>query len=305
MRPLDQGLKRRYVEAATLLHEQGEEVTTKKIAQQLGAQWKAVRRYLHRHEKFAAMLGVSIRKPSDEEDYTRAVSNLYSRGVKITCENIAKELGVGSSSVARFLKKRPWLRERQSSVSLEASFDSDVVSPKPLPTEQPPVPPPAPSAVEKPQERLSVLPPLASVRKARAAQPTTAPTPPVSKEPPAPEPEPKKKAPVERQVVKKRPVTPPLLSRRAEVEWQPRIHSGPILPLQAGPTPEGKKPKREDITVEYLDERTMRFPLDKVTPRRYVDLARKGLLKYQQQGLPRPDFLPDPAEVAEELGEKL
>lgn len=68
---------------------------------------------------------------------------------------------------------------------------------------------------------------------------------------------------------------------------------------------EGNGKSFPEITVSYFDERLLHIVLDKVSPRRYVELAREGLLKHQQQNMPKPAHLPDPAEVAKELGLEL
>ncbi len=65
---------------------------------------------------------------------------------------------------------------------------------------------------------------------------------------------------------------------------------------------EYKTKKFHDLTVTRWDENALRYVLDKVTPRQYVELTQQGMLKYQRTNLQRPDFLPDPVEVAEELG---
>jgi transcriptional regulator with XRE-family HTH domain len=57
-----------------------------------------------------------------------------------------------------------------------------------------------------------------------------------------------------------------------------------------------------DITVSHWDENLVRIVLDKVSPQEYVEIARKGFLKYQRLKTERPDHLPDPEEVAKELG---
>jgi hypothetical protein len=75
------------------------------------------------------------------------------------------------------------------------------------------------------------------------------------------------------------------------------------LPESAKSSPERRELLR-DRTVTHMDEQTLRLVLNKVSARQYVELAEKGLLKHQQLDEERPEHLPDPADVARELGIK-
>jgi hypothetical protein len=83
-----------------------------------------------------------------------------------------------------------------------------------------------------------------------------------------------------------------------------------VLPISESPprqssVQKGQEKNVSDITVEYWNNNSQRFALDKVSLRRYVELAQKGELKYQQLKCTRPEHLPDPAVIAQKLGIKL
>ncbi len=66
------------------------------------------------------------------------------------------------------------------------------------------------------------------------------------------------------------------------------------------PRPVLNQPHNE-VVVEYYDEKAGRLVMDKISIRRYIEFWDKGLLKFQQQKIPKPAHLPTREEALTRL----
>lgn len=112
MRPRDMNLRKRYMGAAAAVLKRGETLTQKVLAQQLGMQWKAVRRYLLRYPEMLSSLGIKTKKSCTVQDYLVAIGELLPEAAQkgwkvINITMLASKLGVEKSTASRFLWDHP------------------------------------------------------------------------------------------------------------------------------------------------------------------------------------------------------
>ncbi len=89
----------------------------------------------------------------------------------------------------------------------------------------------------------------------------------------------------------------PTASRRYSApakRWEPT--QPPVRHVARRSTPRPVRPGT-NITVERWDENVLRFVLDSVSPERYRELWRLGLLKHQMLGAKKPEHLPMPEDT--------